>query len=239
MIPFLTKLANLLDERGQHKMAKEIDDLIEKLAQMSSIDQNQSTMADAPLNMSVMPEVQSEPLQSIQPLAPAGEAAKAPTHKKSPKKKNPLIEQLQLNIGMKPTGFWDKATDQKFLDVMSAYPEYSKMIVNNKFKGTLQDAVRLTSQLAILNTPQAEEMASKVAPVQPPVKQEDDFETPGQKMWKSKYFKLTPEAMMALRTLDQKRGPGAGQRLIDLFDRTPGQTQETFEEILKDRAAQS
>jgi hypothetical protein len=35
MIPFLVKLANLLDNRGQHSMAREVDDLIEKIAQQT------------------------------------------------------------------------------------------------------------------------------------------------------------------------------------------------------------
>lgn len=38
MIPFLVKLANLLDKRGQYSMAREIDDLIEKLAQSTSVE---------------------------------------------------------------------------------------------------------------------------------------------------------------------------------------------------------
>lgn len=35
MIPFLVKLANLLDDRGQYKMAREVDDLIQKFAQQT------------------------------------------------------------------------------------------------------------------------------------------------------------------------------------------------------------
>ena len=36
MFNFLVKLANLLDDRGQHAMAREVDDLIEKLAQAAT-----------------------------------------------------------------------------------------------------------------------------------------------------------------------------------------------------------
>jgi len=48
MINFLVKLANLLDTRGQYNMAREVDDLIEKIGQMSSVDQGQSLPEDAP-----------------------------------------------------------------------------------------------------------------------------------------------------------------------------------------------
>ncbi len=322
MIAYLTKLATLLDERGQHQMAKEVDGLIEKLAQMSSVDQNQSLPENAPakpaaetpkatksfddlttqvnafmsglktwagkskelqalymnLNSALkthlsydtadylrkespavitafqklgpsaegvaqqwlaimdvvdgLPRLPGKPAPAAQPTAPAGVATKAPAHKA---KHNPLVEQLQKNLGLKPTGVWDKLTNKKFIEVMNSYPEYAKMMEGGKFNGTLQQAVQMTGNLQTLNEmPQGEGTASRA-----PAKQEDDFETPGQKMWKSKHFQMTPEAMTALRTLDQKRGPGAGQRLVDIFDRTPGQTQQAFEEVLKDRAAKS
>lgn len=67
MIPFLTKLANALDIQGKYDLAREIDDLVNKLVtaqQLQSMpNQLQSAPADAP---SVNTDVQTtEPLYSI------------------------------------------------------------------------------------------------------------------------------------------------------------------------------
>lgn len=58
MIPFLVKLANILDKRGQYQMAREVDDLIVKLSQVVP----QDIIDSAPTYQSIIPpKVEAEP----------------------------------------------------------------------------------------------------------------------------------------------------------------------------------
>lgn len=289
MIPFLVKLANLLDDRGQYSMARDVDDLIVKLAEGTWLDTwmdshkqlkpllqslakqinaaiyaeglgNAGKMAVQKLDEAVdwldglSPEKLTDedvdeanrwgeyldenvygPLQkiidagnvtgtfttryyqlkdAIKPLimeiarvsegvrrqlasrrpapqakpaesAAPGEALKAPAakHKKAPSAETQmLVAEIQKNLGMPQTGQWDKATNKKFIELMNSQPEYAKMMEGGKFRGTLQQAVQLTGQLAMLNTldsskpEQSQQGQASKAPVA--VKQEDDSEVP-------------------------------------------------------------
>jgi len=73
MIPFLVKLANLLDNRGQYSMAREVDDLIEKLAQVSTSESFMAnrqkaykTLDDFSRVAERMSQVSSDPQKSLE-----------------------------------------------------------------------------------------------------------------------------------------------------------------------------
>lgn len=254
MIPFLVKLANLLDKRGQYAMAREVDDLIVKLAQQTVVSPAAWAQQQAELQklftarsqMLVNPQANAEKIKQLEdqirkfdggqlrrPLnqeeqaawsnagkpegnefntwyssyqaekqrqeAAAAEAAKpygpptleqmsteeinqavqnelaklTPSQQaawkkagepmgkeffawreqlkapaKKPARKNPQIIQIQKNLGVKQTGTWDSETNKAFVAAMNSLPAYAKMMRGGKFNGTLQDAVRYTTQLS-------------------------------------------------------------------------------------------
>lgn len=225
MIPFLVKLANLLDDRGQHSIAREVDDLVVKLAQIRSpeelikryqdseranLDAAQrwqeaqkawqarpsddllaardeakkhydSTWAARDQAKAELDADSQQGLARLHPTpAPSKEIAKKPQKKSLP---NPLVVQIQHNLGVEPTGHWNPKTNRAFIAAMNSHPEYAKMMVSGKFSGTLEEAAKMTTQLASLKDMNEEPgMASKEpsapAPAQAPVKQEDDKEVP-------------------------------------------------------------
>lgn len=135
MINFLVKLANLLDEQGKFSLAREVDGLIEKLAQnMSSPDDN----------MSVAP--QPEPLQS---LPQDGMGAKTPAAKPKPQKprKNPLIVGIESMLGLSGNnldGIWSPGLNTLFVQYMGMH--HPTLMNNGKFMSSLQEAYNVMKQ---------------------------------------------------------------------------------------------
>lgn len=156
MIKTLVKLANLLDKRGNYKMAADVDCLIEKLSQMVGYskqpepEKNESLPEDG--------DTQSfEPAKQEVSVDPAQMAAGKPAQ--LPAKKRPLplgqkevlVNKVQKNLGIPPTGKWDKETNDKFVALLNTTTQYSKMFDGGKFKGSLKDAVQITDRMSKLN----------------------------------------------------------------------------------------
>lgn len=230
MIPFLVKLANLLDDRGQHSMAREVDDLIEKLAQMSSPDDLQSVQPEPEQLQSVQPP---EPVQSIAP--PAQPQVSAPAKKKP--RPNPVVMQIQKNLGVKQDGLWGPKTNKAFMAAMSSLPEYAKMIEGGKFKGTLQQAEQMTQQLLSYKemdkAPPQQDVASKApaAPVKSPFKSKYDLMDIQDMSGKLAEKGWTPDQIQALIGVAE-----------DAADKAAGQhpqKQDAFERYFNNRARQS
>lgn len=232
MIPFLVKLANLLDKRGQYAMAREVDDLVIKLAQQIVVSPTAWAQQQAKLRklftirdqMLVNPQANAKKIKQLEdqirqfnasaskrdaicfsgqdrrPLNQEEQAAWNNAGKpegnefvtwydsyqaekqrqeavaaKKPARKNPQIIQIQKNLGVKQTGIWDSTTNKAFIAAMNSLPAYAKMMQGGKFNGTLQDAVRYTTQLNTYNelntdakdedgTPTAEDFTPSKAP---------------------------------------------------------------------------
>lgn len=63
------------------------------------------------------------------------------------RQKNPLVLQIQKNLGLNETGVWDSKTNTAFIAAMTSIPIYAKTIVNGKFIGTLQQAATYIQQV--------------------------------------------------------------------------------------------
>lgn len=289
MIPFLAKLANLLDARGQHAMAREVDDLIEKIAQVYSPEQlinryqeaeqaNQRAAAkwrDAQQAWQARPtsdellaardeakkqydatwtardqakkEMDEDSGKTLTRLQKSPQeqpqqdvASKVPAkHKKAPSHTREMVAQIQKNLGLEPTGHWDTATNNKFIEAMTAAgPEYAKRIKGGKFDGTLQEAVQLTSNLSAMNdmgsAPQPQQdVASKVPATQP--------QAPA---YKSKYDLMDIQDMAGKliasgwKTTDVQNLVGIAENSADKTPGRPEQKQDAFERVFNNRARQ-
>lgn len=302
MLNFLVKIATYLDSKGEYKLAKEIDSIVDKLAQsadvvgprgtlqrerpvedeevLSSIidkigimalNQAMDPSADAPqsaeqmtlalsnamgtteMPASLKPSMNqllarlnmlssnknntANPMTNVwQEVAKYSQAAKnalmqgakGSSNKAKSRKPNALVSQVQTNLGMKPTGYWDPDTNAKFIAMMNSSPQYAKYMKDGKFQGTLQQAVQFTMQLAELNKQEAppQENIAEKAPAQAAAPAPT---------WKSKWHQMTPAAFASLAKFEQYR-PGQGQTLIEAIDKVPHQTQQDFEEYLKSTA---
>jgi len=340
MIPFLVKLANLLDERGQHAMAREVDDLIGKIAQnttwLDSWIANNKKLAGLLVNLKELAALSGnkrasqvldssiewannlskenvtnetvdqgnqwwdylgtnvfKPLEAaiesgklsggryyqikeqmtpilndiaqysgnvrdmlpkqeekpgwLNPKEQTGVASKAPA---TPKKHQPskrtmdTIRLIQNAIGANVNGKWDAATNAAFIKYMNE--NYPVAMQNNRFVGpvvddkgtrggnTLADAWELIKEKDASQQQLAQEMANK-----PPAEQtEQASKAPAVKpvaapsQWKSKFFKITPQLQALLSQWEAARGKGTGQTLLDAFDRSPGQTQQSLEQFI-------
>jgi hypothetical protein len=312
MLDFLVKIATYLDTKGHHKLAKELDTLLEKMGQMNElpgpgeIRQNPNTGKQAPLQQNIAPakaptepknlasvlfnvqdavdkgqakapgksmslagdilsDIQNE--MAITPQSPqikslvaelekilgsiveqandndpkmalwesaankASEVLNLMSGQKAPVKHKPnlLVMRIQQNIGVKADGFWGKDTNAKFIAVMSSLPEYAKFIVNGKFNGTLQDAVRYTDAIQAYNEKTTHPDAPEEEAPKPVAK------APVARNWKSKFHQMTPAAMGYLERFEKMR-PGEAQTALDAIDKVPSQTQVDFESTLKDMA---
>ncbi len=150
-------------------------------------------------------------------------------NKSKARKPNALIMNIQKNLGIKPTGYWTLETNTKFITMMTSLPEYAKYMVPSpsgslQFDGTLQQAAQFTTQIAIYNKlPEPAQQQS--AP---------EIKAP-QSSGKSKWHQMTPAALESLDKLEKHR-PGSSQDAIDAIDKVPSQTQQDFEDALKDMA---
>lgn len=230
MIPFLVKLANLLDDRGQHNMAREVDDLIQKLAQVYD-----------PSNSKEMSQLFDELNPNVKGTKPA------------PRRSPDLIKLIQNAIGVSPaTGKWDKATNTAFVNFMNA--NLPLAMNNGKFVGLVIDdkGTRSGNKLADAwelikeQTGAGAELAAEEAQKPPAEQTGQASKAPAAKpapkapvAAKSKFFQMTPVAQKAVEEIEQ-HWPGTAQQEINNIDALKAKGREIdqglFEEILQGRA---
>lgn len=221
MIPFLVKLANILDERGQHSMAREVDDLIEKLAQVYDASNNK------------------EMSQLFDELNPNVKGTKPTPHKSGD-----VIKLIQNAIGVMPaTGKWDKATNTAFINYMNT--NLPLAMNNNKFVGLVIDDKGTRSGNKLANAWELiKEQTGAAMPaeeIQEQPQQGVASKAPAQVKApvKSKFFQITPAAQTAINEIE-KNWPGTAQQEINGIDALKAKGREVdqalFEEMLQGRA---
>lgn len=179
----------------------------------------------------------------------ASKVPAAPVKKKTQPSKQSmdLVRLIQNAIGApEVNGKWTAETNQAFIKYMNE--NYPIAMKNNRFVGpvvddkgtrggnTLKDAWELIKEKQSSQQQLAQETANKApaeqtgqaskAPAAKPA-------APAQK-WTSKFFKITPQLQGLLSQWEAARGKGQAQTLLDAFDKSPGQTQQSLEAFIKE-----
>lgn len=222
-------------EAKYYGIKEQMNPVLDEIAKYS---ENVRTQLDNPVTETAPAEQQSP-----------GVANKAPAKKHSPVRQDAgTIKLIQNALSIPVSGKWDPATNKAFVAYMNE--NYPIAMKNNVFvgpeidnKGTrggnkLSDAWELIKEKGVSQQQLAEEMKNK------PPQEGHASKAPATAPksgptgnWKSKYFKITPSLQGLLSQWEGVRGKGSGQTLLDTFDKSPGQTQQSLEAFIKENLA--
>ena len=257
MLDFLVKIANILDDKGQHKLAAEIDAVIEKVAQNLPDYQAiktrwQNSQPQAIQGPEAGPTYRDPtPYRTIPKVAPETAPSAEPSRRGLSKRQAELVKDIQHMLGiLNPTGQWDATTDKRFNEWMTE--QYPAFTMNGQFKGSLTEAHTLMTDYFNRQAGAAQERAEQPGER---ARAEEAMKglprTPGLgKMppigWhSSKGYDLNKSGIQALlKEIEMlgKNAPGGGagmaQKAIDEVEAGPVLDQAAFEQDLATIAQQ-